>query len=81
MDRKEIEKKVKEILADRLDISINKILLSSRLVDDLSMDSMGAVEVMFELKDQLQIDVSDNDFTKVKNVEDVINLIIVLKQK
>ena len=75
MDKKEIERKVREILADRLDTTIDKVLPSSRLIDDLGMDSMKAIEVMFELKDILLIDVADNDFMKVKTVADVVKLI------
>lgn len=72
MDRKEIEEKVKEILADRLDIDIKKIKLDSDLVNDLGMDSFGAVEVMFEIKEKFGIDVSEVDFSNVEKVIDII---------
>ena len=72
MDKKEVEKKVKEILADVLDIDIKKIKLDSDLVDDLGMDSFLAVEVMFELKEKLGVDVYDNEFAKVEKVNDIV---------
>ena len=72
MDKKEIEKKVKEILADRLEIDISKIKLDSDLVNDLAMDSFGAVEVMFELKEKFRIDISQSDFSKIEKVKDIV---------
>jgi len=75
MDRKEIEQKVKEILADRLDIDIEKIKLDSDLVDELGMDSFIAVELMFELKEKLGINVSEKEFSNIGTVRDIVNFI------
>ena len=79
MDRKKIERKVKEILADRLDIPIEKIKLNSKLVDDLGMDSFGAVEVMFAIKDMFSFNISDEDFRKVETVKDIVEYILIKK--
>lgn len=39
---KEIEKKIIQILADKLDIDAEKIKPESKLMEDLGMDSFGA---------------------------------------
>jgi len=75
MDKKEIEKKVKEILSKKLNIPKEKIKLNSHLVDDLGMDSFQAVEISFELKEKFNIKISDEEFTNIKKVADILKMI------
>jgi len=75
MDQKEIEKKVKEILADRLDIDLEKIKLESRLVEDLGMDSFGAVELGFELKEKFSTEIPPEDMVNIRSVKDIVEYI------
>ena len=75
MDKKQIEQKVKEILADRLDIDINKIELDSDLVDDLGMDSFASVETMFEIEEEFGIEIPEKDLAEVKVVRDIVKYI------
>ncbi len=75
MDREKIEQKVKEILADRLDIDVKKIKSDSDLVDDLGMDSFIALELMFELKERLGVSISREEFTKIRTVRDVVSFV------
>lgn len=75
MDKKEIEKKVKEILADRLDIDLEKIKLESKLAEDLGMDSFGAVELEFELKEKFSIEISKEDMVNIRSVKDIVEYI------
>jgi len=76
MDREEIEQKVKEILADRLDIDIKKIKSDSDLVDDLGMDSLAAIEVTYAIKDRFGIDIYDGDFSETKRVKDIVERLV-----
>jgi acyl carrier protein len=77
MDRKKVEKKVKEILASRLSIPEEKITLNSHLVDDLGMDSFLAVEISFEIRDTIDVDISENELTTIKRVRDIVELVYV----
>jgi len=79
MDRKEIERQIKEALADRLDIALNKIDLSSRLIDDLGMDSFKAVEIAFEAKERLGVNISNDEMAKIITVDDIINILAIKK--
>jgi len=72
MDKKQIEQKVKEILADQLDIDLKKIKLDSDLVDDLGMDSLGAVEVMYEIREKLGVDIPESELSRIEKVKDII---------
>ena len=81
MDREKIEQKVKEILADRLDIDVKKIKSDSDLVDDLGMDSLAAIEVTYAIKDRFGIDIYDGDFSKIKKVRDIAEKLAGIKNK
>ncbi len=76
MDKIDIENKVRGILANKLDISIEKIKPIFSLKDDLGMDSFGAIELVFEIEDEFGIDIPDQDMTEVKTVQDIIDYII-----
>lgn len=74
-DRKDIENTVIEILADRLDINRSKVQLDSDLANDLGMDSFGAVEITFELKDKFGIEIPQEEIGKIKKVRDIVEYI------
>lgn len=75
MDREEIEKKVKEILIDKLDINAEDIKLNSLLADELGIDSFEAIELAYALEDEFEIRVSDDEMLKLETVEDIIKAI------
>ena len=70
-----IETKIKEILSDKLEIKTGKIESSFSLRDDLGMDSFGAVEIMFEIESNFDIDVPEKDLLDVNTVQDAIDYI------
>jgi len=72
MDKAEIELKVKNILANKFDIAIDKIKASSSLKDDLGIDSFGAIELIFEVEEKFGINISEEDMKEVKIVQDII---------
>ena len=49
-----------------------KITLNSSLADDLEMDSFMAVELLFELEDQYNIEIPDEEIENFKTVTDII---------
>ena len=71
MNYAEIEEKVRHILADKLDISFEKIQPSSLLRDDLGMDSLGAIEIIYEMEDAFSIKVEEVDMQNIKTVSDI----------
>ena len=75
MDRAEIEAKVKEILADQLDVDMDKIQHDSDLATDLGMDSFATVELLFELNEQLGVDVPEDDVTNIRTVKEIVDLV------
>jgi len=75
MDRKEIEEKVKEILAKELNIKKENITPEKRLIEDLGMDSFKAIEVVFALRDEFGFDIPQEEMKNLIIVKDIINYI------
>ncbi len=73
MDIREIEKKVIEVLADRASMDVQQITLQSRLVDDLGLDSLDAVEMVFEFEETYGIDIPDDQISEFKTAQDIVN--------
>ena len=71
MTYSEIEQKVKEILADKLNLGVDKITSGSRLIDDLGVDSFASVEIMFELEEKFGLKIPDEDIVNAKTVKDI----------
>lgn len=70
-----VEKIVKEAISSILSVSIEEIQIDSLLGEELGMDSFGAVELIFELKDKFGVEIPQEDFKKIKKVKDVIEYI------
>ncbi|MEZ4605462.1 MAG: acyl carrier protein [Deinococcales bacterium] len=83
MDEQEILAKIKEVIADKLDVDIADNLdggtedefLKSSFVDDLGADSLDVVELIMGLEDQFGIEISDEDAEKLVTVKDAVKFI------
>jgi len=71
MSHAEIEQKVKEILAENLSADPAGIQPHSRLLDDLGMDSVLAIEILFELEEAFNVRIPEADIVKAKTVKDI----------
>ena len=63
------ELRFKEIIADLLDISLEKIKPESDIVNDLGADSLDQVELIMKLEDEYNIEISDEDVMKIRTVQ------------
>jgi len=72
MDIKEIEEKVMEVLADRASMDVKLVTLQSRLVDDLGLDSLDAVEIVFQFEENYGIDIPDDQIREFKTAQDIV---------
>lgn len=57
----DLEKEVKTILSLQLDVPVEEIELSTRIVDDLGADSLCIVEITLSVEELLNIDLSDEE--------------------
>ncbi len=68
-----IFEKIKNILAQQLDLDESKITMDSLIIDDLGADSLEIVDLAME--DEFDLQISDEAIEGVKTVGDIVRLI------
>ena len=71
--------KVRDILAEQLEIDPESITLDTNIVDDLDADSLDFVEMITSIEDEFKIVVTDEkvgDFTTVRQVVEFLETLV-----
>ena len=68
-----IEEKIKEIIAEKLDISLEQVTDEAKFIDDLGADSLDVVELIMTLEDEFGIEISDEDAEELVTVRSAID--------
>lgn len=63
--------KVQEMLAEALNISVDKVAADAKIVEDLGADSLDVVELLSRLEDEFGITIPDEDVENLLTVGDV----------
>jgi len=71
----DVQKKVIHAIAEVLQTKTEKITPPSSLADDLEMDSLSAIEVVFQLEEVYDIQIMDDEIRKFEKVQDIIDYI------
>lgn len=67
--------RVKKIIVDRLGVEESEVTLEATFKDDLGADSLDVVELVMELEDEFELEISDEEAEKISTVGDVVNYI------
>ncbi|GAA4712863.1 acyl carrier protein [Brevibacillus fulvus] len=67
--------RVKKIIVDRLGVDESKITLEASFKEDLGADSLDVVELVMELEDEFDMEISDEDAEKITSVGEVVKYI------
>ncbi|PKR78590.1 acyl carrier protein [Halalkalibacillus sediminis] len=67
--------RVKKIIVERLDVDEAKVTNDASFKDDLDADSLDVVELVMELEDEFDMEISDEDAEKIETVGDAVNYI------
>jgi acyl carrier protein len=65
--------KIKEIIAEKLDISLNQVTDDAKFIDDLGADSLDVVELIMALEDEFDIEITDEQAEKIVTVGNAID--------
>lgn len=68
----EITKKVKSIITTKLNVEVDSVRLNSKLIQNLSTDSLDAVEICMEIEKEFNISIDDKDWEAIKTVNDIV---------
>lgn len=67
--------RVKNIVVDRLGVEESQVALTSSFKEDLGADSLDVVELVMELEDEFDLEISDEDAEKITTVGEVVKYI------
>ncbi len=63
--------KIQEMLAEALNLPLDKVTPDAKIVDDLGADSLDVVELLSQLEDEYGITIPDDDVETLVTVADV----------
>ncbi|MCX7770808.1 MAG: acyl carrier protein [Proteobacteria bacterium] len=75
MTSAEIEKKVKEIIVQQLNVSEDEVKLEASFIEDLGADSLDTVELVMAFEEQFGLEIPDEDAEKIRTVKDAVDYI------
>jgi acyl carrier protein len=76
----DVEKRCIEIIAASKNIPASSITLDSTF-EELVIDSLDKINISFEVEDAFAIEIPDDSLGSLKTVRDVVNGVIMLREK
>ena len=67
--------RIRELLAEQLDIDEDKITMDSDILEDFEADSLDVVDMVMSLEDEFGVEVPDEAVEGLKTVGDVVRYI------
>lgn len=64
--------RVKKIIVDRLGVDEAEVTHEASFKDDLGADSLDVVELVMELEDEFDLEISDEEAEKINKVGEVV---------
>ena len=71
----QIFEKIRDLLAEQLDIPADSITPESDIIDDLEADSLTVLDMVMTLEDDFGIEVADDAIENLRTVGDVVNFV------
>jgi acyl carrier protein len=70
-----VDNKVKEIIAEQLNVEIAQLEPSKSFLNDLGADSLDIVELVMAMEEEFDVEIPDEDAEKIQTVGDAIKYI------
>jgi acyl carrier protein len=64
--------RIRRIIVDRLGVAESEVTAEASFKDDLGADSLDVVELIMELEDEFDLEISDDDAEKITSVGEVV---------
>ncbi len=71
----DIEKKVKGIIVEQLNVTEEECVPEAAFIDDLGADSLDIVELIMAMEDNFDLEISDDVLASMRSVKDVVEFI------
>lgn len=69
---------IRRILVDLFELNEADIVPEAKLHEDLDIDSIDAVDLLIDLKQTVDVDISSEKFNEVRTIQDVIDAFVEL---
>ena len=67
--------KVKELIAEQLDVDADTVTVTSNIQDDLGADSLDVVDLVMSLEEEFDMEIPDEAVANIKTVVDIVKYI------
>lgn len=67
--------KVKEIVAEKLNVDAEKVTMTATITEDLGADSLDTVDLVMALEEEFDIEIPDEAVENIKTVGDIVKYI------
>ena len=74
-----VAEKVKQVIAEKLQIDVSQVTLEASIVEDLGADSLEQADILFSLEDEFGITADDTD--EAENLKTVGDIVKYLEKK
>ncbi|MFX3624624.1 MAG: acyl carrier protein [Ectobacillus sp.] len=71
----DVLERVTKIIVDRLGVEETEVTPSASFKEDLGADSLDVVELVMQLEDEFEMEISDEDAEKIATVGDAVSYI------
>lgn len=67
-----IEEKIRQIIAEQLDVNLSEVTDDKKFIEDLDADSLDTVEIIIAIEDEFNIEIDDDNAEQIITVGDAI---------
>mgnify|MGYP000031159131 FL=1 len=71
----DINKKVTEIIVDKLGVDESKITPNAHFINDLGADSLDQVELVMQLEEEFDLEISDEEAENLTDISKVVDFL------
>ena len=67
--------KIKEILADTLDVDVEELSSNTNIATDLGADSLDVVEILMSIEDEFGVEIPDSEIENIRTIGELAEYI------
>jgi acyl carrier protein len=78
MEKPEIYARIRDTLITNFEIPEDRIKPEARLMEDLELDSIDAIDMAVQIQEMTDVRVEEEELKKLRTVEDTVELVAIL---
>lgn len=75
-DKAQIEEKVKQVIAEQLQVDGAKVKNADSFIGDLGADSLDIVELVMAMEENFNLEIPDDEAEFIQTVQDAVDYIV-----